>query len=211
MQHSNRIKLLLTPSLLGGLTTVLLSTGVLGIAVYSFLAGKGAIYEYLFGPNSSAELIRQSRGTAGAFGDTVFGNQTLTKILYFAFWMIVGLVVYIILHAVIKGAAVAAEDIQESTYKNVRIREMLTNIGTRLAVRLAVLIAWIIYWAFFIKTLLPLSILLARSGASNLPSPTGWLYGLSGLAILVLCVHIHLIFLRLIMLRARLFESEEEI
>ncbi len=209
MRHSSRIKLLILPSLISGVTTVLLSAAVLGTAIYSYLSGKGMVYEYLFGPNSSAELIRQSRGTISAFSDTVFGNQTLTKVLYFAFWMIVGLVVYLILHTLIKGASVAAEDIQESTYKNIRVRDMLTNIGTRLAVRLAALTAWIVYWVFFIKTLLPLSVLLARTGTTDLSSPTGWLYGVSGLTVLVLSIHVHLIFLRLVALRARLFETSE--
>lgn len=209
MHKNNRFRLLVIPSFSSGLLTVTLSAAALVVATVSYFAGNGLVYDYLFGPHSSTELIRQSKGTISALNNTVFGNSVLNKILYFGFWMLVGLVVYILLYSLLKGTAAAAEDIQETTYKNMRFREMLTNLGTRLAVRAAALIAWALYWVVFIKILLPFSVLSARVGGGDLPAPSGWLYGLLGLVVLILSTHIHLILLRLVTLRSRLFDSAE--
>lgn len=198
---------LISPSLLSGLLTIFLSLGVLAISLFSYTSGSGLIYDYLFGPNSSAELIRSASGSVDAFTNTVFGNSTLNKILFFCFWMVIGLIVYLILYLVFKGTSEAAQDIQEAGYVNSRGKELLRAIETRLAVRTVVIVIWAVYWVFFVKTLVPFSILSGRVGGAAFPAPNGWIYSGLGLIVLVLSIHIHLIFLRLTALKLRLFSS----
>jgi len=205
-----RFSILLRPSLASMMATAFVSTLTLGIATQSYLSGSGVVYDFLFGPNSSSELIRSSQSTLSAFNNTVFGNPTLNKILYFAMWMLIGLITYMLLYGLSRGAQSAAEDVEEAGYANTNKKALLRNIGRRLALRLIVFIAWWVYIIFFVKILLPFSILAARIGAGNLPTLGGWLYGLLGLAVLAISLHIHVIFVRLLVLRVRLFNAEDE-
>jgi len=205
-----RLGLLLRPSQLSIIGNLMASGLILAVASLSYLAGSGLIYNFLFGSGSSIELIQTSRGTFSAFNNTVFGNPTLNKVLYFAMWMLIGLCVYLILYSLGRGAVNAAKEVEEAGYTNINKKDQLKNFGSRAAARLASLIAWFIYCAFFVKVLLPFSILSVRIGAGNIPALDGWFYGLLGLAVLVLSLHIHLVFARLIALRVRIFHTDDE-
>jgi len=209
MHKQNRSIQVMLPSLASGLFVIGLSLLGLAIATFYYLSGNGTIYDFLFGPNSSAELIRQSKGTVEALSNTVFGNPVLNKILYFAFWMIVGLLVYFLLFVVIKGTSTAVADIEEATYKNASFSEKLQNIITKLTIRLILIIAWITYWIFFIKTLVPFSVLYTHVGINDFPRLNGWLYTTLGVLVIIASLHVHLIFMRLIALRVRLFGTED--
>ncbi|MGH7249945.1 MAG: hypothetical protein ACREGC_03140, partial [Minisyncoccia bacterium] len=197
------------PSLASSLIIVGISLTGFAIATFYYLSGNGAIYNFLFGPDSSAELISQSRGSFDAITSTIFGNPLLNKILYFAFWMIVGLLVYFMLYVIIKGAATAAEDIEEAKYKNAQPNKLVQGIITRLAVRAILVVAWMIYCVLFIKTLLPFSVLSMKIGVVNFTSPDGWFYTIIALFVLVTSLHLHVIFMRLITLKVRLIDSAD--
>lgn len=193
-----------TPSVISGLTAVLASIAVFAGATFSYVIGKGLIYDYLFGENSSAELIQQSKGTISVFSNTVLGNPILNKVLYFVFWMLVGLLVYVVMSIVIRGASAAAEEVQESTYKNSIGSERLKELGLRTAVRAIAALAWVMYWIIFVQIITPFAVLCAKIGTGQFPDFTGWLYGVLGLTVLTLSIHLHLSFIRLIALRVRL-------
>ena len=209
MQSQRRLIQVMLPSLTSSLLTIGLSLVTLSLATFYYLSGNGAIYNYLFGPNSSTELIRQSQGSISAFSNTVFGNPLLNKILYFAFWMVVGLLVYFLLYVIIKGTGSAVEDFEEAGYKNAHVEEMLQGIVSRLAIRAILVVTWVIYWIFFVKTLLAFSILSTRVGITNFPDLNGWLYTALGVLVLIASLHVHVIFMRLIALKVRLFDSSD--
>ncbi len=204
----SRIRTLLLPSLLSAITTLSVSAVVLLAAVFSLSNGSGLIYDYLFGPGSSSDLISSARGSVDAFNNTVFGNVLLNKILYFGLWMLVGLLVYMILYLVIRGASAAAEDFEQTTYKNANAELLMREFAGRAGLRAIAALCWFMYWIFFIKTLLPFSVLSARIGADAMPGMNGWVYGAVGLLTIMLSTHIHVIFLRLVALKARLFGAQ---
>jgi len=202
-----RLTILLTPSLLSGSIAIVLSVIILLTTTWSYSVGSGAIYNLLFGKNSSVELIRTSKSSISAFTNTIFDNSILNKVLYFAFWMLVGLVVYIVLYLLIKGTSSAIEDAREATYANIGKDEVARSFGLRAGLHLLVLAGWAIYWVVFARIVFPFSILATHSGLSELPHMTGWLFSLLGLAVLTLSLHIHVVFLRLLVLRVRLYDS----
>lgn len=202
-----RLGTLLSPSSLSGCLVVVASVLILLGATWSYSVGSGAMYDFLFGKNSSVELISSSQSALAAFANTVFGNPTLNKILYFAFWMLVGLFVYVVLFALLRGTSTAIRDAQEATYTNVKKLELFKSVVVRFGLRLVVILAWVIYWIFFVEILFPFSILAARIGLSELPRIMGWIYSPLSLLIMVLSLHIHTVFVRLLVLRVRLYDS----
>jgi hypothetical protein len=189
------------------MTVVILAIALLVITGVYYALGNGTIYEFLLGKDSSAELISQSKGSLDTFSNTVFGNPILNKLLYFAFWMLIGLVVYFILYFIIRGASNTVENIEEAQYKSSRANDMLESTSFRLAVRLAFIGVWVGYCVVFLKLLLPFSVLSTRIAISDFPDPTGLLYGVLGVTVLLLSLHLHVVFLRLIALRVRLSDK----
>jgi|SRR3989344_161761 len=201
--------ILISPSLLSGSLTVIISVFVLLGATWTYSVGSGAIFNFLFGKSSSAELIRTSQSSVSAFNNTVFGNPTLNKILYFGFWMLVGILVYVILFFFVRGTSTAVRDVEEATYTNVNKADLFKSFAARLGLRLLITVIWVIYSIFFAQIFFPFSILAARIGLSELPHIMGWVYSPLSLVVLGLSLHIHIIFLRLLMLRVRVYDSNQ--
>lgn len=204
MHKQNPMIQVMLPSTISGLASLAVAILTLAVTTFYYYVGSGMIYNLIFGKNSSVELVAQSRGSVDTLTNTVFGNLVLNKILYFGFWMMVGLLVYLLLYILIKGLSSAAADIEQAGYKNSRIVEMKQAIAGRLAIRAILIVAWVIYWVAFIRTVLPFSILAARDGATLFPNLSGWFYLLVGALALTAALHVHLIFVRLIALKTRL-------
>jgi hypothetical protein len=179
------------------------------IVGFSYQAGKGSVYNYLFGKGSSTESIASSKSTLSALNNTVLGNAALNKVLYFAFWMLIGLLVYIILYAVLRGTGAAAEDIKEAGYTNIDKTQLLHNFAARFTARLAGIFAWIVFSIIFLKVLLPFSSLAARNASTNFLSFSGIVYSLAGFIVLLLSLHVEVILIRFMFLRVRLFSQQE--
>jgi hypothetical protein len=209
LKNRSKLLVLLTPSLSSLVLCLSLSAITMFVVGFSFQAGKGSIYNYLFGKGSSTELIATSRDTFGALNNTILGNAILNKILYFAFWMLIGLLVYIILFAVLRGTGAAAEDIKEAGYANIRRSDLLQNFAIRFTSRLAGIFAWLVFSIVFIRVLLPFCSLAARTASSDVMSINGLIYGLAGFIVLFLSLHVEVILIRFIFLRVRLFSQQE--
>ncbi len=207
--HKSKLRILLTPSLLSLVSSLFLSAITMLVLGLLYQAGKGSIYDYVFGKGSSTELIASSRSSLEALNNTVFGNTILNKVLYFAFWMLIGLVVYIILYGFLRGSGAAAEDLKETSYANTRTADLLQSYAIRFSVRLAAMFGWIVFTIGFIKVILPFCALAARTAAHNFLSSNGILYALMGFAILVISFHLEVILIRLLCLRVRLFSQQE--
>lgn len=210
--NKKRFVLTLLPSTFSAICVLMLSGLILLVANWSYAAHSGRLYVFLYGSSSSTEVIKTSQGIFSTFNNVVFGNPLLNKVLFFVFWMLIGLIVYILLQGFLRGVAGAAEEVQESRYVNAGKAQGLRWLEIRLATRLCVLAAWILYWVVFIKLLLPYSILTARFGVdTSAGSPVhGWVYALSGFLALALGLHLHVVWLRLLVLRVRIFGTSTE-
>ncbi len=206
---TKQLRMLLQPSTSSTISVIILSILIYVVAILTYATKSGLIYRYLFGPNSSAELIKSSHDTVSALNNTVFGNPTLNKVLYFAMWMLLGLIVYIILFSFIRSVSSAAEDIEETTYTNIDPKGGWHAIALRAGIRAAIIVFWLIYWIFFIRILVPFSVLSAKIGVGNMPHATGFIYSLLGIIVLILSLHLHVICMRLIALKVRLFDSAD--
>jgi len=209
LKHRSKLLALLTPSISSFCFCVLLSIGAMVAVGLSYQAGKGSIYNYLFGPGSSADLITSSKTTLAALNNTILGNAVLNKVLYFAFWMMVGLAVYIILYAILRGTGAAAENIKVANYANIQKEKILEDFAIKTSVRIAAIFCWIVFTIIFIRVLLPFSGLTARTASSNLISVNGLAYVVSGFIILALSFHIEVVLTRFMFLRVRLFSQQE--
>lgn len=211
MKQSRFAHLLIKPSTPGLLAAIGLSLAIMFIAGFSYTTKNGLFYDYLFGSGSSVTLIESSKSTIAVFNETVFGNTVLNKILFFVFWMVIGLIVYVILSGVGAGVSSAEHSLEESRFVHAQKLRMGSELGLKVVLHIIGAGLLIIYLFIFFKILLPFGILCARIVASEVNKPMNWFYALQGLVVLIATFYLGTILLRFLLLRPRVFGGYEDI
>jgi hypothetical protein len=105
-----------------------------------------------------------------------------------------------------ESAQKTAELINElNTYVNFDRKQVVREAFEKLALRLVVIIAWVPYLLLFFHHLVPYVIVVAQAASLSLLSLAGAGYLILGITLMFLALHIHTVLLRLLALRARLF------
>jgi hypothetical protein len=204
-------RLILIPSAAGLIGIILLALVIMVGAGLLFASQRGLIYDYIFGTGSSVDLIETSKSTISLFNEAVFGNPLLNKILFFVFWMVVGLVVYIVLSSIGSSAAEAEHALKETKFVHAQKARISHDFELKILLRLIAFGLLVIYGVLLIKILLPFGVLSARIVAGNSYQASSWLYGLLGFIVLVGSFYIGVVLLRFFMLRPRIFGGQEDI
>ncbi len=199
------------PSAGGSFGIIMLSLAVMAGAALSFVSNRGLFYDYLFGSGSSAALIETSRSSISLFSEMIFGNPLLNKILFFMFWMVVGLIVYLLISGIGAGAAGAEQALKESGFMHAKRAKISRDLIFRIILRLIALGLLVIYGVLLIRILLPFGILSARIVAGNPGQVNSWYYGALGFIVLVGSFYVSLVLLRFLMLRPRIFGGQEDL
>lgn len=205
------IRLLLQPSLGGFFGLVGLALLVMVGSGLLYISKTGLFYEYLFGPNSSSQLIETSRSMVAVFNDTVLANPTLNKLLFFVFWMVIGLMVYVLVSGVGSSFLMAEHAIEESQFVHAKKWQIKTELGLKVTLVLIAFGLGVLYLVVLYNFLLPFGVLSARIVAGNITDPTSWLYGALGFTVLLGSFYFGMVLLRLLLLRPRIFGGWEDI
>lgn len=211
MKQSRFTRLLIQPTAVGLLGVFGLSLGVMFLSGFSYATKNNLLYDYLFGSNSSAALIETSRSTITVFNEAVFGNPTLNKILFFAFWMVVGLVVYVFISGIGAGISTAEHTLEEATFVHAQKLRLGSELGLRVVLHIIGAGLLMIYLIFFFKILLPFGVLCSRIVAGDIRQLSNWIYAVLGFTVLSAAFYLGIILLRFLLLRPRLFGGSEGI
>jgi len=171
----------------------------------------GILYDFLFGfdYDNASEFIGFARETVLVLSGTFFGNEILNKVLFFIFWLLLGTAVYFIAVS-ITGSITAANEVRsEMHYMNLHKRELEAQVGKRIALHVLGGLNWLFYWILFLRILMPYISSLAQISVSNFSNLQGLFYGLAAFLLLMLSLHGHVIFLRFLLLRPRVFGGWE--
>ena len=206
MNQLRLLKLLLLPSLLSWLVSGTLALLVLGVANWVYFARSPSLYGFFFGPTGFVTVLQNTPNNLAAMAETVFNAPWAYQAVIMVIAILAGLLVYILLegfdHAVL-GAADVLQDIQYSDPQGKRAVER--EVSARLAVRSISLVGWVAYWLLFVQVLVPFCILTTRITIDELSSWTGWAKIILGAGLLLVGIHLHTVFARLVTLRPRLF------
>jgi hypothetical protein len=205
------IGILLQVSIGSLVTTFVLSLIILFVATLPVTQPSGSLYNFIFGSESrnAPEFINAATDVVTALTQTVFGNETVNKVLFFILWLLLGTVVYLI-SASISNSVVAANNIRsELHYMNLHKEELKQELGKRVALHVVGVLNWLFYSIFFFRFLLPYSAAAARIGIVTNESWQGWLYLLLSICLLMISLHLHVVLLRFILLRPRMFGGWE--
>ncbi len=205
----NKTFFILEPSL-ASLSATLLITSIITLASYiTVLAHNGSIYLYFFGSNNGQSATQTSNTGTVEFYNTVFKSSRIGDLVDFALCMLVGLIVYVILIEILHGFGAIAEDIDEFKYTRGKRGTLLRYLGERTSLRVIAGITWLLYLIVSIRIIIPFSLLASKAVVTDPHHLASWLYGLLGVLVLVVSMHVHVILFRLMSLRLRIFGTEE--
>lgn len=203
-----RFKQLFYPSAVSAVVMILLPL-VMMAGQYFMSTDRFTLLSYLFGANTSGDLIQTADTSFAAFSDTVFGNPVLNRILFFCFWMLIGLVIYLILSLLIKSYHEIDDVVHEWRYVHVVRESLAESLLTRSALRLALIITAVLYGIILVRFVLPLTKLFTIIGGNSLPTASAFAYIVMSFLILVLSTHVVIVLVRAIALRVRLLGTAE--
>ena len=199
---------LLRPSWFSGLVSILVSTGVVLGAVLTFVHYNGStlsgnLRQLL---DLHGQVVTPSvNSTYQTLGNNFSSNVLISDIPLFIFWAGVGLVVYSFTTNIFGALRNVAELGAQLGYVNANRRELVTAALEHLLIRATVLVAWLLFMRYTAHVLLPYVIAVAHAGLGNIPTITAAGYMLWGIFLLAVCLHLHTILLRLLLLKPRVF------
>ena len=213
MHKSRLASILLSPSLLSATASIALSALVLGVSSWSYIKPDNGLYDYLFGPYGLTTIMQNSTNALSAVNGA-FSSPTAYNVAVALFALFIGLLVYVFLEGMDHVATKTSGAFQEVELINDRVtrKKAERQAELRLGLRVATLIIWILYLIFFARVIVPACILIGRLDTShylltwhNVISP------LIGLVLLFAAMHVHVICMRLLVLRPRMFGGESVI
>lgn len=145
-----------------------------------------------------------SSSTYDSITTNISNNSFFNALPLMLVWAAVGFVVYFFALALVRSISQAVELRDQLAYVHVsrqdRLREALKNLG----LRVLVVIAWFLFFQITVHVLIPYALAASNIAARSL-SLQSIGYGLLSIVIIYATVWIHAIFLRLFMLRVRVF------
>lgn len=178
---------------------------MLGMANWAFITSSPFLYEFFFGKGGVVTAFESSPGLQA--------SET-PSLLYFIGVSIVAILAGGVLFFILKGIHQLIRTMsqhQETQLEQYRHHVLNQELGSRIAFRAGVFIIWVGYTALFLQFFLPFAVLISRIGAEQLDTPEGWLRNIWAFVIVLFCLHLHIIFARLFVMRPRLFGGEAAI
>lgn len=207
MSQRRLLQLLLQPSLFSGTVIFILTCAVLGSSAWAYISSQQLFYDYLFGPYGLETYLWQHAAHATSVRDAFLASPIAYYIIVTLVATAIGFAVYVVLQllGVLSQAA--------HTYGQTRNR-LHAVVSSRPLVRILGLLGWAAFGAFFFSTLLPFSLLSVQQGSERIrlhDISHGALYCLLAVGVLAWSLHLHVIFMRLVWLRPRVFGGDNEI
>ncbi len=205
----NATHLFVTPTL----TSIFSVLGLSGLILLSFnfaiITQSGIIGDLLLGESRSTGLLDIAQNTVFEVSALTLENSVLNNISFFMFWILVGLVVFVSLSTLGNTIASITRVIETTHYLNQRKEHLDNSTYFRVVIRLIGGLGFFVFYIVFAKFNLPFAVLANQAWLGDIRSPIGWLYGFLGFIVLALSLHIFIVFVRLALLKPRLYGGWE--
>lgn len=214
--HSQRrlFLVLLKPSATSALLTAGITIGTFAAITWSYFSHNPLFYDYLYG----AKGVVAALATNSFFLDVsqVLSHWLAQSWLYYIVVLLLAVLVTAVvfgglqlLWRVVFSVEADVEDVK-LTNSAAGKRSKERDIAIRFIVRVSVAVIWILYCQFWLTVIAPTYVLLVSDSLNNLNSQLYWLNGLLACIFFLGSLHVHVILLRLILLRPRVFYTRLE-
>jgi hypothetical protein len=208
--HQRRLaRLLLRPSLFSVVFTSLLSIALLAASVWPYTANNSVLSQYFYGPYGLLTTLHKSSDIAN-FTAAFSVSPVVYNLLIVAVAALVAIGVYAILQLFSKIIVNSYDTWHAIHNAGSATKSVEREIGTRLTIRLMSVLLWIAFVFFFITLIYPYCVYIARAGIDQLMN-WGILHALAAFVVLFASMHVHVVFIRLLLLRPRVFGGKLDI
>lgn len=208
MHPLKNISQLIKPSTASIATSLILTVILVAAGLWYTDLHTGVLFNALtFGSSVSPANISASQTSLTDFNTRVFGNPLLNQILFYAMWLLIGCLVYVLVTAIIALGSESVETVEKMHYVNAKGSQVKRVFLSRLGTRIVAIALEIAYCILFVKLLVPYGVYAVHVGVSQTQILPALAYIGLGTFVLLVSFHIHVVLLRLIVLRTRLFES----
>lgn len=205
------LRLLLLPSIFSAVAVCALAIGSLGYFSWQYIQDNEFFYDYLFGPSGvQAYLWNQSAGPTSGF-EAFMSSPALYYVAVTLVAIVSGIAIYTALQIIRLLRNKAAKLNQQQVSYTAPPEDMRVEATTRLALRIIILFSWFLYTILFFSMVMQLALLSTEAGLQNVQAGklSGLLLNLAGIFVLALGLHLHVVFARLSLLRARVFGGDQ--
>jgi hypothetical protein len=200
--QSRLFVLLLKPSLFSGIATLAVTLFVIGVNNWPYFTYTTTLYPLLYGDFGVVTALEQSPALTKGIQDTLENNPVVYGIIVGIAAILAGWGAFLAIRG-IKNSAHTIESLENTEER----KGTLQQIGERTGI----LVIWALYAFISINILLPYCLLLSRIGADVITSAQGILMNIGAFILFTLVIHVHIIFLRLFLLRPRVFGGKAAI
>lgn len=193
------VSLLLRPSLFSLVTVSAVAFGILAWNNWSYFTYNDALYSVLYGEFGAITALERSPSLTQGVIDGIATSPILYATVVLLVAAIIGWVVFLFIKIIRSGRELTGNTFQQR------------SAWQRIGIRLLVATLWMLYGIVTIYFVIPFCLLLSRIGAETITTPQGIGLNIGALALLVLALHIHIIFMRLFLLRPRVFGGATDI
>lgn len=194
--------LVMRPSFLSATATLAFSVGILAVTNWPYFTYNSALYPMLYGEFGIVTTLEQTPATAVNLARDLGENQILYAVIVGAVIALGGWAAFVFARAIHRGV-ITAEMFETSAEKISTLEHI--------AVRVLIAIMWFLFGFVTIGSLVPLGLLMSRIGAESILTLGGIALNVGALTLLATVFHCHVIFLRLFLLRPRVFGGRSEI
>lgn len=205
MASLQRLKLILSPSIVSAPVALTASSLIWVSAGWSYITDTQLFYDQLFGPYGAVTLLQIQPHNLGEFQTTVLNSSGTYYVALVAAGLIAGLIIFFALESISRVVSGVSLFWRQTHTKRQTARQAVQESLVRLSLRIVSLICWTLYAAVFTSVLVPFSIIVLQDALQAGSSWQQWLLAFAAFVSLVISVHLHVSFARMVFLRVRLF------
>jgi hypothetical protein len=205
MASLQRLKLILSPSIVSAPVALTISGFIWLSAGWSYITDTQLFYDQLFGPYGAVTLLQIQPNNLGELQNTVLNGSGTYYVVLFATGLIAGLFIFFLLESISRVVSGVSLFWRQSHSNRQTARQAVRESLARLGLRVLSLICWAIYTIVFTSILVPFSILVLQDALEGNGDWQKWLLAVIAFFSLAASIHLHVSFARMVFLRVRLF------
>lgn len=198
-----RLKVILSPSLVSAPAALAATAFIWGSAAWSYITDTQLFYDQLFGPRGVVTLVQIQPHNMGELQSAILNGAGTYYIFLLAAGLAGGLFIYFVLESISRIKSGVSLFLREAHSDREEARQAVKESLARLIVRVSSLLAWALYIIIFTSVLVPFSILVLQD-ALDAGGVQKWFFAAVAFIGLLISVHLHVSLARLVLLRVRL-------
>lgn len=175
------------------------------MSVWENLTHSPIFHNFFLGQNG----IEAAAAQLGQDFSAIISSQLAQPWFYNVIIMVAAIAIAVTIYAALQAATHLTSSIVKTAslaHTSESIKHALEmEIATRAIVRCVIVIVWFAYMQLMYLALIPFCIVVGKDGILNLVSSAGWLECLFAGVALFIALHVHVILLRLLLMRPRAF------